>query len=167
MIWFDIKQLERKLRLDNVPDREAFYYLLATMLMMVLTPYMGSNDYHYTWLSYIEATFGLLITSLGIKKCYDVNTAGDNVDFFRRYICLSFVMGIRLVVFVVLIGIPIAIVAIAIEETMPVNDTVTDVLKLTLGMAVGIGYYYFLYKSFARVSQPIAHFNSPPAENKL
>ena len=41
MIWFDIKELERRLKNDDFSDKEIFNYVLTTAVFSAIAPYLG------------------------------------------------------------------------------------------------------------------------------
>jgi hypothetical protein len=56
----------------------------------------------------------LLITIVGTYLIFQVNEKGDNRDFLKRYFSLSFVNGLRLVLFAVLIRLVFKIIMFVI-----------------------------------------------------
>ena len=153
MIWFDIKELEQGLKNGDLSDKAIFNYLLANLIMFSIVPYISSNDYTTKWLIAIEIVVAIAITVIGTKRTFDINSAGDNKDYFKRFLSLSFVTGIRLVVFVFIAAIPVGIIVYLVDKSIGENENAKDLFNLTLMAVVGIFYYYMLTNSFKRVSQ--------------
>ncbi len=153
MIWFDIKELEQGLKNGDLSDKAIFNYLLANLIMFSIVPYISSNDYTTKWLTAIEIVVVIAITIIGTKRTFDINSAGDNKDYFKRFLSLSFVTGIRLVVFVFIAAIPVGIIVYLVDKSIGENENVKDLFNLTLMAVVGIFYYFMLTNSFKRVSQ--------------
>jgi hypothetical protein len=153
MIWFDIKELERGLKSGDVSDKEIFNYLIATLIMFSIVPYIPSNDYKTTWLIAVEIVIVIAITIIGTKMTFDINSRGDNKDYFKRFLSLSFVTGIRLVVFVFLAAIPVGIIVYLVDKNIGANENIKDLFNLTLMTGIGVFYYFMLTNSFKRVSQ--------------
>ena len=153
MIWFDIKELEQGLKNRDLSDKAIFNYLLANLIMFSIVPYISSNDYTTKWLIAIEIVVAIAITVIGTKRTFDINSAGDNKDYFKRFLSLSFVTGIRLVVFVFIAAIPVGIIVYLVDKSIGENENAKDLFNLTLMAVVGIFYYYMLTNSFKRVSQ--------------
>ncbi len=152
MIWFDIKELERSLKTDNVSDKVVFYYLLVTLLIFTVAPYFTTLEHESKWMLTGEIILSLAITIFGTKMTFDINSSGDNKDYFRRFLSLSFVTAVRLLVFSIILAIPVAIVWAFLEDMIVTNQVVKQVLDLGLLLAVGLFYYYMLVNSFKRVS---------------
>lgn len=153
MIWFDIKELEQGLKNDTLSDKDIFNYLLANLIMYSIVPYVSSNDYTTKWLIAIEILVAVSITVLGTKRTFDINTAGDNKDYFKRFLSLSFVTGIRLLGFVCIAAIPVGIIVYLVDKNIGANENIKDFFDIALMAVVGILYYFMLTNSFRRVSQ--------------
>jgi len=153
MIWFDIKELERKLKIGDVSESAFFNYLLANLIIFSIFPYLSTNDYAIKWVIVIEIIIGIVVTVVGAKMTFDINSAGDKKDYFERFLSLSFVIGLRLLVFAIIIGIPIAIIFSLLDRNLDINENLKDFLGLGLFTAFGIFYYFMLTNSFKKVSQ--------------
>jgi hypothetical protein len=153
MIWFDIKELETGLKNGALSDKEIFNYLLANLILYSVVPYIGSNDYTTKWLIAIEIVIVIAITVIGTKKTFDINSAGDNKDYFKRFLSLSFVTGIRLLVLVCVVAIPIGIIAYFVDKNLGASENARDLFDIALTAVSGVLYYFMLINSFKRVSQ--------------
>ena len=153
MIWFEIKELEQGLKNGDLSDKAILNYLLANLIMYSIVPYISSNDYTTKWLIAIEIVVAVAITVIGTKRTFDINCAGDNKDYFKRFLSLSFVTGIRLVVFAFIAAIPVGIILYLVDKSIGENENVKDLFNLTMMAVVGIFYYFMLTNSFKRVSQ--------------
>jgi uncharacterized membrane protein YraQ (UPF0718 family) len=63
------------------------------------------------------------------------------------------VIGIRLVVFCIPVGIAVGIVGYFVQKTIPSIANAKDLFNIMLMAVVGIWYYFMLANSFKRVSQ--------------
>jgi hypothetical protein len=153
MIWFDLKELELKLRNGDLSNKDIFNYLLAGLLMESIFSYMKRDDYTSKWLVAIEIIIVIITTVVGMKRTFDINSTSDNKDYFKRYLSLSFVIGIRLVVFVFIAAIPIGIISYFVDKNIGVNQNMKDIFNLVIIAATGIFYYFMLINSFKRVSR--------------
>ena len=149
MIWFDIKELERDLKNGDISDREIFKYVLATAVLSSVASYLGGTDSEMSWLLAAEIVVILLITVVGTKATFDINSSGDGKDYFRRFFSLSLVTGIRLFVFAVIAAFPIGAIAYFVDK----NAATNDLISLMAFTALMIWYYFMLTNSFKRVSQ--------------
>lgn len=153
MIWFDIKELERSLKANTVSDKVIFYYLLVTLLFFTVAPYFSNVEHESKWVLAGEIVLSLAITVIGTKMTFDINSSGDNKDYFRRYLSLSFVTAVRLFVLTIIIAIPVAIAMAFLDGIIEANQIFKHVLDLGLLITVGLFYYYMLINSFKRVSR--------------
>ena len=153
MIWFDINELEQKLKNGDLSDKDIFNYLLANLIVYSILPYLSSNDYTIKWLIVIEIVIAIGITVVGTKRTFDINATGDNKDYFKRIISLSFVTGFRLLVFACVVAIPVALIVSLVDKTIIAFESMKDLFNLSFTTVAGILYYYMLTSSFRRVSQ--------------
>jgi hypothetical protein len=153
MIWFDIDELELKLKNGDLSDKDGFNYLLANLVLFSIVPYLDSGDYTIRWLIALEIVIGVAMTVIGTKMTFDINSAGDSKDYLKRFLSLSFVTGIRLVVFVCIAAIPVGIVIYLLGDVIGATKNITDLFDTAVTVVAGLVYYFFLIKSFKRVSQ--------------
>lgn len=157
MNWFNLKDLENRLIKDEVSDREGYYYLLANLILFGLAPYATSYSYNSSIFSFAEVISVIAITFFGVKLSFKANQNGNGSNYFKRFVALYFVIGIRLTVFTILLAIPVGIVVGILEsstsgELIP-NKYVQDTLYLVFYSGIGIVYYYLLVRSFKTVAQ--------------
>jgi hypothetical protein len=153
MIWFDIKELERKLKIGDVSESAFFNYLLANLIILSIFPYLSTNDYTVKWVIVVEIIIGIIVTVVGAKMTFDINSAGDKKDYLGRFLSLSFVIGLRLFAFIVIIGIPIALIFGLLNRNFDIDENLKDFLELGLVAGLSIFYYFMLTNSFKKVSQ--------------
>ncbi|MDR8389572.1 hypothetical protein NC796_00395 [Aliifodinibius sp. S!AR15-10] len=153
MNWFDLHDLENRLIESNVSDQEGFYYLLANVILFGIGSYGTGDSYNYNIFMYADMAIALCITIVGLNLTFKVNKKGDNQDYFKRFMALYFVIGIRLVLFLVLCITPAIILGYFMLGGASSNKTVQDFVFLSLYTAVLIFFYYLLIQSFQRVAQ--------------
>lgn len=153
MIWFDIKELERGLKNGDVSDNMIFNYLLGSLILFSISPYLAGNDSSSNMLIIFEVILTIVITVVGTKRTYEINTAGDRKDYLKRFLSLSFVTGIRLLVFVIIAAIPIGIIMGSLGINKFGNENAKGFFEVVLLSAISIFYYFMLTNSFKRVSQ--------------
>lgn len=153
MTWFNIKELERKLINDELTDKESFDYLLYSSVLLTFFTYIGVKEHTNDWLHFLELIISLVITILELKTTYTINTKGDQKDYLKRYISLSFVAGIRLFVYAFLVAIPFGILMVVINEPVEKDQNYDEIIKLILISIFGIVYYIQLTNSFKRVNK--------------
>ena len=153
MIWFDIKELEQGLKNGDLSDKDIFKYLLANLIVFSIIQYIPSNDYTTKWLIAIEIVIVIVITVIGTKRTFDVNSAGDSKDYFKRFLSLSFVTGVRLFIFFCIAAIPLGTIVYLVDKSIGTNENIKDLFDIALTAVAGILYYFMLTNSFKRVSQ--------------
>lgn len=154
MIWYDTKKLEKELVEGNISEKEGFNYLLTSTLISVIVSYPSGRNYENKVLTAIELIIDILIIIITLKTTFKINTNGDGKDYLKRYVSLSLVIFIRLVVFLI---IPIGIIVITakILDTMDViaYESTKDSILFGLSIVAGMIYYFMLTKSFKRVNK--------------
>lgn len=153
MIWFDIQQLETGLKNRTLSEKQIFYYLLANLILFSVVPYIATNNNQNNWLIAFEILIIITITIIGTKKTFDINSAGDNKDYYERFLSLSFVVGIRFIVLVLVLMIPFYIIEDLVAKNISVNKDLTGLSDILFAVVGEVLYYYMLTKSFKRVSQ--------------
>jgi len=163
MIWFNLKKLERLLIQNKITEAISYQYLLVFLVLITLSANAPETDFsHYGWeISYI--ILELLITIVGTYLVFKVNSDGDNRDFLKRYFSLSFVNGLRLVLFAVLIRLVFKIImfVIPLDLWYTINDFFgEDSGEFFFDIILSIVFYMLLMASFKRVN---AGRNEKPA----
>jgi hypothetical protein len=151
MIWFNIKELELKLKGGEMSDKDFFQYLLANMILYSVVPYLSDSS-STKWILAIEIVFALAITVIGTKMTFDINSRGDNKDYFKRFFALSLVVAIRLIVFTFIALVPVVVIA-RIANSFGTVEGLDDFYNLALTIIFSLAYYYMLTRSFERVSK--------------
>ena len=147
MIWYNIRTLEKKLRQGDLSDGQTFNYIIAYVIILAFAS-TSTNRYKTDWLLYIDVIVTTIIAIIGLKKTFDINSTGDNKDYFKRLISLSFVSGIILVSYLV----SVAIVFVIIDEIFKSKFYSLDLIRLSTNIIKEIVYYFILIKSFFRVN---------------
>jgi len=153
MIWFDIRQLEKKLVDGSLSDREGFNYLLANMLLFSITPYFVGERFQNYWLMIIQFVADIFITVLLVRATFDINKKGDSRDYFKRFFGLSFVATVRLFVYLLLVLLPIEIINFFADKSGVIDKNAKEIFMLLLEITTLIVYYYMVTNSFRRVNE--------------
>lgn len=108
--WKD-RELAKRLHENAVPQKEQMrYFLIYTVLITIM---MSATANFHAWhaaepLSIFDYATDIIILSVGIASvliCYRMNSLGDNADFIARWMCLSFPISIRMLAFMLCLGI--------------------------------------------------------------
>lgn len=155
MIWFNIKELERKIVENEFSDEEGFKYFLAFSILGVLATSISTAG---NIITFIELLISVAIAIWGSYSIFKANSSGDGQDFFKRYFALSWVIGLRLFIITLIIAIPLSFIYGVISyESIDLNSsestTLTeDFVTMIISSLVGLVYYFLLTNSFKRVS---------------
>jgi hypothetical protein len=155
MIWFNIKELERKIVDNEFTDQEGFKYFLAYSILGLMVTYGSTSE---NLITFIEFLVGLAITIWGSYSIFKANSSGDGQDFFKRYFALSWVIGFRVLIIFITIVLPLAIIYSVISyqsSDLYNSDSTTlmeDVIFMVIYLLSSLVYYVLLINSFKRVS---------------
>ncbi len=155
MIWFNIKELERKIVDNEFTDQEGFKYFLAYSILGLMVTYGSTSE---NLITFIEFLVGLAITIWGSYSIFKANSSGDGQDFFKRYFALSWVIGFRVLIIFITIALPLAIIysVISYQSSDLYNSHSTtlmeDVIFMVIYLLSSLVYYVLLINSFKRVS---------------
>ncbi|PRX38699.1 hypothetical protein [Salegentibacter salegens] len=155
MIWFNLKKLERLLIQNKITEAISYQYLLVFLVLITLAANAPETDFsHYGWeISYV--ILELLITIVGTYLVFKVNSDGDNRDFLKRYLSLSFVNGLRLALFAVVISLIFKIIMFVIPLDLwhSINDFFgEDFGDFFFHIMLSLVFYLLLMASFKRVN---------------
>ena len=155
MIWFNLKKLERLLIQNKITEAISYQYLLVFLVLITLSANAPETDFsHYGWeISYI--ILELLITIVGTYLVFKVNSDGDNRDFLKRYFSLSFVNGLRLVIFYLVLRLIFKIIMFVIPLDLwhSINDFFgEDAGEFFFDIIFSLIFYWLLMSSFKRVN---------------
>src|SRR5690606_4201594 len=151
MILFNINELETRLIKREVTDKLAFTYLLFHLVYMsVLGHLTGDEDPLWAIWAHLALSIGTMLW--GLNKTYEINQQGDNSDYFKRFLSLSFVAGLRSFLIIGLTG---TLINMGIDSLD--NSFFQDALKKELMELLGyscflIFFYYLLLRSFRRIN---------------
>ncbi|WP_424493514.1 hypothetical protein [Salinimicrobium sp. GXAS 041] len=162
MIWFRIKALEKLLIEGKVSDKLAFYYLLTHLIFLTVAGYI-SDDYGPRWVLLLHFMISLMAVIWGVRKTYKINEEGDNQDYLKRFLSLSFVAGIRMLLLIIIISVPLA-VARMLADTYHIhlfNSTQEHLLLLFAYLFYNVLYYHILLRSFKRINAADGRIGQP------
>lgn len=153
MIWFDIKKLEALLLEGKVSDKLVFNYLFIYLIISMLASYVGEEE-DSNWLLWLQLIINLGVLIWGVRKTFQINEEGDNRDYFKRFISLAFVAGVRMLVYMFLFLLPVTLFRLLAEsfEITYVNDLWWEVFELAANLGFVFYYYNMLLRSFKRIN---------------
>lgn len=90
--WFAPRRLAERLADPGVPNREVAHLILANLLfgsVIFYGAFTWSNQ-PWTWRSFYECVVVVVITVVGMSKCYEAAGGDSNPRFAADFNCLSF-----------------------------------------------------------------------------
>jgi len=113
--FFNLKALTNELKERPLTDREAFPYAIAWIALTFL-PLSNSDPKNSIDIIFDVMVYAAIV--LGFYWLYRINGGPHGIGFLGRYLSLSWVIGLWLISFLVILGIPFAmIVGFAIGVT--------------------------------------------------
>ncbi|MDP4227047.1 MAG: hypothetical protein Q8910_11765 [Bacteroidota bacterium] len=153
MIWFDLKEMERKISTDDISEKESLSYYLGIFIISSIYAMMAAlvnkSPIGPTGASVaLQYFLDTIIIVLGVIYAYRLNSRIDNKDFFMRFFSLSFVIFIRLIIYTICIGI---ILVIFLSFFIKLQDFNKDFMSF-LGYLLRIIYYILIALSFKKIT---------------
>jgi hypothetical protein len=152
MIWYNIKKLEAELIQGPIPDRDGFSYLLSYFVLGTMVSYLGDDGYNYEASRWIDCSLDLVVTIVGISMTWRTNSSGDGSDYFTRFISLSFVNAVRVIVKFVLTSLLLYIMIRLFLTENFITGGREDVIQILLSTLFQLIFFDRVNKSFKNVS---------------
>ena len=161
MILFSSTKLERKLADETISQWEKAKYILILFVLFgltapiyIITPCFKSEAPTSAWLiGLISIPLTIVVTYMGIKKCYHANEFISNTDFIERFVPLFVTLTLKFT----LIILPFSFLLNFILTSYDVK-TIADIdIYLTYSILPIMTYifYIFLTRSFHRLGKLI------------
>ncbi|WP_246946090.1 hypothetical protein [Bacillus pinisoli] len=148
MVFWNVEKLAIKLKNGKVAEKEKFLYFFIFIMSSSLFTYFpieyASNGYKY-----LEMFFSLTISISGIIVCYQLNQKGDGKFFIERFISLGFPIGIKIIIYGILLYLLFLIISLFITGGNLIDHSFIDISFLIL---VEIAFYVMLYRWMRFVS---------------
>jgi len=154
LIWFDIAELERRLKNSEISDKDVFIYLLIYVIIFVLYWFGGNNSWliqNNSLFIIIDMVMTIAIMIIGVTMTFNINSAGDNKDYFKRFLSLSFVTALRLNVFLLIPAVSILIFFNFLDYGPGFSKNAMGISIIALNVIADILYFLMLTNSFKRV----------------
>jgi len=154
MIYWDIEKLKKELINDRISDHEAYKYLLATIIFYPVL----AIDYTTTTVNRADTISDLLyvlVAAYAVVLSYQYNGGKNGVRFLQRYTALTFVVGVRWVIMVV---VPTVLAKTIIVNAFPLFRIPVFLTTLDIFVSLGLElvYLYLLVRSINHVARGAA-----------
>ena len=151
MIWINVKKLEAQLVKGEITDRLAFAYLLCHLVALSVRGHFVREE-DLLWAVWAHLLLGLGAMLWGLNRSFVINQQGDNRDYFKRFLSISFVAGLRSVLIVGFVFVCMDFL-IAWWDSSFFQEELNRTLKFLAYYVCFLGYfYYMLLRSFRRVN---------------
>lgn len=158
MIWFNVKKLERKLANDDFPRTLGYAYLIIFLSLLTFlcslpekSPASGNES-----VKILTVVLILLISFWGTNKIMEVNRNSGIRDFFKKFLALSFVNGVRLLsglaVFLFLVK-GIRYLLQTMYNFVQEGPLFGNLSKVFLASVLSILFFQMLVNSFRRINK--------------
>lgn len=162
MYFWNKKALEEKLIADSLTEREKFSYLFALTFAWLLG---GTLSLFFlrevSDLMIIGQATGIVLSAIGIIWCFQINQAGDGKNFLERFICLSWIMSVKILViyFAFLFAISIILNLAYPEQYQESLSGPSIIWDILVGGVLTIICYWRLAVSIAVIANAKRRFN--------
>lgn len=145
MIWFKIKDLEKKISTNQFSDKEGFDYLFATTIYGFIYMFYTSMS-GYSYLSWVNLILAILITIIGLPMSYKINCKIDSKDFIKRFIAITWVVRMKLLIYTLIFM--FLFINLFDLKTQSLGK---DITLCGFSIAINIFFYVLTIKSFKRL----------------
>ena len=95
--FFNTNKLTAQLANNEVSEKATFSYFLANTILWTLILYYGpATGAKVTWLTLYDLVLVLIVSIIGLLKCFEANGGADGKSFLVRATCLSFPIGLKI-----------------------------------------------------------------------
>ncbi|WP_152996235.1 hypothetical protein [Pseudoalteromonas sp. H105] len=147
MYFWKIESLKSDLREGNLTQSNDLKYLAGTLVLFVLASFPSDT---VNLFDYFNILLGVLSVICGTALCFFANGGNQGSDFLRRYLSISWVVGIRLLVTTV----PIFILIYVVVELAGYGfSEETNSLDLALQTVFSVFYYWRVIHYIKQISE--------------
>ncbi len=154
MYFWKIESLTQELKAGGLPQSERVKYLLATVI--VYSVVLESSFFFaepITFLQILQSAFMFVITIAGTLYCYVVNRRGDNQEFIDRFVCVGWVVLVRITALFVVVYFPYVIAGHAIggEKFERFSESI-NVVDVTFTLFICALSYWLIGRHINRIA---------------
>ena len=158
MIWFNLKKLETQLQKGELSSKHLFIYFLIYVFFVGYISQIfpdnsaGDNSAGDKWMADIGLIIEITITISFLIQFYQGCKAFDQEsEFLKYYFSLGLVVGIRFLVFMMLLMIPVMLVLMLLS--LYDADNPNPLIELMIGIVAQFIYFFMLLRAFNRVTE--------------
>ena len=154
MYFWNAKSLANELKDGSLPQSERMKYLLTTVaLYAILFEISAMLAEPVTALLILQSILIVAMTIVGTLACYEVNRRGDNREFIDRYICIGWVVIIKIMVLALAVYVVYMVIGLAVggEAFARFLDS-TSIVSMMFTTIVSIVYYWRVARHIERIA---------------
>lgn len=150
MYFWNIQNLRQKLIDNSLSEKSQMIYLMLTMVLYALSGQFAGSVYVEGY--FLAETIAILGTTiLGIIYCYDGNMSGDGKEFIKRFICVSWLVTVRLILIALIIFFIIGLLMLPFENL--VNDiTENKLFDIASLIILEVIFFWLIHKHLKLIS---------------
>ncbi|MCL9780991.1 hypothetical protein M9194_06040 [Vibrio sp. S4M6] len=167
MYFWDIHSLKRDIISGGLSEKGRFLYFFIGIILLrelvdlvdlfinsyFISDFSDQDNESSNWFgSMINGTLLSLIICLGTYYSYRVNSLNDGNDFLGRFVSISFVVGIRFLVLLVIFLLAILILGAFLENTLINPEVITSYIFNILPLSLVSFMYIRIVKHIKDVS---------------
>lgn len=158
MYFFSIDSLKSDLAHGELNQSEDMKYVVATLILYTLgtMPVEAPNT-----LDYLSSFIGAVIVLIGSLFCYWSNGGRTGEDFLRKYLSISWVVGVRLGLAVLFLLFLVSIFIGAMSVNISYQTTPIDLTLMTL---LSVFYFWRVNVHIKELKAFTSSYNASPSQ---
>lgn len=97
MVWFSLRKLEEKISFNQVTESDGYKYFMATAIFVAVQE-MYNSQMGFNSIIFLHDIISLAFTVVTILAAYEINNSTDGKDFLKRFISVTWMVKIRVLV---------------------------------------------------------------------
>jgi len=151
MYWWNVDSLADELKKGTLSEKEKMKYLLAESIVTAAAISLVSSAPREASLI-ASAIANVAIAAVSILLCFTANGGSNGRHFIERFVCLSWPVGIRVFVYMLLPLIVLVILARIVEGE---RGRLPEILTLAWGVAAGLWIFLWIRRKLIVISTPV------------
>ena len=146
MYFININKLKEDIIENRFSQKDRFLYLFAwvilTEIFLVMPDFFPNWCIDITWLDRAVDIIEIFIVGIGTYLMYKFNKGANGKDFIDRYLAITWVIGIRAIIWFILIAIVMEILLLLLNTKIALSDEVVNYPFTFLYLLMMLYVYY-------------------------
>ena len=153
MYWWNVDSLADELKKGTLSEKEKMKYLLADSIATTAAIFLVSSvSRAASLMAILSAMAGVAIAVVSILLCFTANGGSNGRHFIERFVCLSWPVGIRVVVYMLLPLIVLVMLAVIAKGE---GGRFQEILTFAWGVVVGLWVFLWIRRKLTVISTPV------------